>query len=138
MKEFGKLKEIKNKSYIEGRLGEWANFPLYSTEMLVPPLMFFIRWYYILPVIYLLNVLWGFFSDKFLNLKIAHFVYIVNRFRWIVFVVCGVFYISKGMYVESLLSFIYPFITVIFAFFNFKNNYRKIVQNFENFTYNVK
>ncbi|MCI4462984.1 MAG: hypothetical protein JHC30_02290 [Caldisericum sp.] len=126
MWEVEKHTKSENKAYIDGRSGEWANLPIYITEILVPPLMYFVKWYILLVAVYILNVLWGFVSGKFINLKISYILWQINKFRWIIFIVFGYFYISKSMYVEGALSLLWPFISLILAFLNPKNRQKKL------------
>ncbi|BAL81095.1 hypothetical protein [Caldisericum exile] len=128
--------KAENKAYIDGRSGEWANLPIYVTEILVPPLMGFIKWYILIVVIYILNLLWGFVSDKFINLKISYILWQINKFRWIVFIVSGYYYISKSMYIEGALSLLWPFISLILAFLNFYNKQKDIKAKIEEILYN--
>jgi hypothetical protein len=138
MWEVEKHTKSENKAYIDGRSGEWANLPIYITEILVPPLMYFVKWYILLVVVYILNVLWGFVSGKFINLKISYVLWQINKFRWIIFIVFGYFYISKSMYVEGALSLLWPFISLILAFLNPKNRQNEIKMKFEELLYNKR
>jgi hypothetical protein len=138
MWEVEKHTKSENKAYIDGRSGEWANLPIYITEILVPPLMYFVKWYILLVAVYVLNVLWGFVSDKFINLKISYILWQINKFRWIIFIVFGYFYISKSMYVEGALSLLWPFISLILAFLNPKNRQNEIKMKFEELLYNKR
>jgi len=138
MWEVEKHTKSENKAYIDGRSGEWANLPIYITEILVPPLMYFVKWYILLVAVYILNVLWGFVSGKFINLKISYILWQINKFRWIIFIVFGYFYISKSMYVEGALSLLWPFISLILAFLNPKNRQNEIKIKFEELLYNKR
>jgi hypothetical protein len=138
MWEVEKHTKSENKAYIDGRSGEWANLPIYITEILVPPLMYFVKWYILLVAVYILNVLWGFVSGKFINLKISYILWQINKFRWIIFIVFGYFYISKSMYVEGALSLLWPFISLILAFLNPKNRQNEIKMKFEELLYNKR
>lgn len=138
MWEVEKHTKSENKAYIDGRSGEWANLPIYITEILVPPLMYFVKWYILLVAVYILNVLWGFVSGKFINLKISYVLWQINKFRWIIFIVFGYFYISKSMYVEGALSLLWPFISLILAFLNPKNRQNEIEMKFEELLYNKR
>lgn len=138
MWEVEKHTKSENKAYIDGRSGEWANLPIYITEILVPPLMYFVKWYILLVAVYILNVLWGFVSGKFINLKISYILWQINKFRWIIFIVFGYFYISKSMYVEGALSLLWPFISLILAFLNPKNRQNEIKIKFEGLLYNKR
>lgn len=127
-----------NKAYIDGRSGEWANLPVYATEILVPPLMYVVKWYIIIAAVLILNILWGFLSDKFINTKLSYILWQINKFRWLVFIVFGYFYISRSMFVEGALSLLWPFIAIIFALLNFNNKQKqgKIKLKFEELLYN--
>lgn len=125
-----------NRIYIEGRSGEWANLPVYATEILVPPLMLVLKWYFIIPLVFLSNILWGMVSDKVINPKISYLLFQINRYRWVVFLIFGIFYFSKEMYIEGALSFAWPFISVVFALLNFTSKYTRIKENFEKILYN--
>jgi hypothetical protein len=138
MWEVEKHTKSENKAYIDGRSGEWANLPIYITEILVPPLMYFVKWYILLVAVYILNVLWGFVSGRFINLKISYILWQINKFRWIIFIVFGYFYISKSMYVEGALSLLWPFISLILAFLNPKNRQNEIKMKFEELLYNKR
>jgi hypothetical protein len=138
MWEVEKHTKSENKAYIDGRSGEWANLPIYITEILIPPLMYFVKWYILLVAVYILNVLWGFVSGKFINLKISYILWQINKFRWIIFIVFGYFYISKSMYVEGALSLLWPFISLILAFLNPKNRQNEIKMKFEELLYNKR
>jgi len=138
MWEVEKHTKSENKAYIDGRSGEWANLPIYITEILVPPLMYFVKWYILLVAVYILNVLWGFISGKFINPKISYILWQINKFRWIIFIVFGYFYISKSMYVEGALSLLWPFISLILAFLNPKNRQNEIKMKFEELLYNKR
>ncbi|PMP82429.1 MAG: hypothetical protein C0175_03655, partial [Caldisericum exile] len=91
-----------NRAYIDGRSGEWANLPIYATEILIPPLMYFVKWHILITTVYILNVLWGFVSLRFINLKISYILWQINKFRWIIFIFFGYYYISKSMYIEGI------------------------------------
>jgi len=138
MWEVEKHTKSENKAYIDGRSGEWANLPIYITEILVPPLMYFVKWYILLVAVYILNVLWGFVSGKFINLKISYILWQINKFRWIIFIVFGYFYISKSMFVEGAISLLWPFISLILAFLNPKNRQNEIKMKFEELLYNKR
>jgi len=100
--------------------------------------MYFVKWYILLVAVYILNVLWGFVSGKFINLKISYILWQINKFRWIIFIVFGYFYISKSMYVEGALSLLWPFISLILAFLNPKNRQNEIKMKFEELLYNKR
>jgi hypothetical protein len=138
MWEVEKHTKSENKAYIDGQSGEWANLPIYITEILVPPLMYFVKWYILLVAVYILNVLWGFVSGKFINLKISYILWQINKFRWIIFIVFGYFYISKSMFVEGAISLLWPFISLILAFLNPKNRQNEIKMKFEELLYNKR
>ncbi|MGB9769065.1 MULTISPECIES: hypothetical protein [Caldisericum] len=125
-----------NRAYIDGRSGEWANLPIYATEILIPPLMYFVKWHILITTVYILNVLWGFVSLRFINLKISYILWQINKFRWIIFIFFGYYYISKSMYIEGILSLFWPFISLILAFLNFNNRQEEIKAKIEEILYN--
>ena len=57
--------------------------------------------------------------------------------RWIVFIIFGGFYISETMYVEAVLSFIWPFISLLLALPNYIRGYNKEIRaKYEELLYN--
>jgi hypothetical protein len=117
-----------NETYLNARADEWTSLPIYATEIIIPPLMYFIKLYYVIIAVFVLNIIWGFFNRKFINIRISHILWEINKVRWIVFIVFGGFYISKTMYVEAVLSFIWPFIALILALPNFIRGYNKEIR----------
>jgi len=75
-----------NETYINARADEWTSLPIYATEIIVPPLMYFIKWYYIIIAVFVLNIVWGFFNRKFISIRISHILWEINKVRWIVFI----------------------------------------------------
>jgi len=48
-----------NETYINARADEWTSLPIYATEIIVPPLMYFIKWYYIIIAVFVLQYCCG-------------------------------------------------------------------------------
>ncbi|MGB9694356.1 MAG: hypothetical protein ACP5SB_01755 [Caldisericaceae bacterium] len=125
-----KHKKSENEAYINGRASEWVHFPVVSTQIIVPPLFLVIKWYYILVGLILLEVVWAFIRDRYTNYKLSDFVWQLNKVKWIIFIAFGGFYIYKSMFVEAALSFLWPFVSLLIAFVNPKQDYDSIREKF--------
>lgn len=125
-----KHKKTENEAYINGRSGEWAHFPIFSTQMLVPPLFLVVKWYFVLIGLVLLEILWSFVREKNLNYRLSDLVWQLNKARWAVFIGFGGFYIYKTMFVEAALSFLWPFVSLLIAFVDPKQDYNAIKEKF--------
>lgn len=113
MWKFEKHSKRENDIYIEGRASEWLHFPLFATQIFIPPIFMFAPWWIVILFLIILDFIWMRVSIKFASLKIADLFWNVNKFKWIVFVFFGYFYISKTMWVEAAFSLLWPFIAFV-------------------------
>jgi hypothetical protein len=125
-----KHKKSENEAYINGRASEWVNFPIAFTQILVPPVFLIVKWYYVLIGLVFLEIVWAFMREKYVDYKLADFIWQLNKIKWIIFIGFGGFYIYKSMFVEAALSFLWPFISLLFAFVNPKQDYDVIKEKF--------
>ncbi len=126
-----KHKKSENEAYISGRASEWVHFPIVLTQILVPISFWFVKWYYVLIALVVLDIAWGFVRDKYISVRLADTIWQINKVKWIIFIVFGGTYIAKDMYVEAALSFLWPFVSLLLAFINPKQNFDAIKKKFE-------
>lgn len=120
-----------NEAYFTGRASEWAHFPLFITQIAVPPLMLIVPWWVVIVLVIALDLLWSLYREKIVNVKLADFFYNVNKFKWISFIAFGAFYISRSMWIEAVLSFLWPFIAFVLALVIGRPNYEVLKEKFE-------
>ncbi len=120
-----------NEVYFKARAAEWAHFPLFASQIIVPALMLFLPWWVVIVCIAVLDLLWALFREKNVSASIAHVFWTVNKFKFPVFIAFGVYYIWKSRWIEAGISFLWPFFAFVLAFIGPKADYGIIAKKME-------
>jgi uncharacterized membrane protein (Fun14 family) len=113
MWKIAKHTEKENNDYFRARASEWANYPLFILQSFIPILFYFTKWWYLIIGVYILNLFWVPLRYKFVNIQLLDFGWRLNKAKWAILAVTGIFLFSKHMLLEGIIAFIWPFITLI-------------------------
>jgi hypothetical protein len=104
-----------NEAYINGRASEWGHLPVFATQIFMPLLFLVLKWYFVIILVILLDWVWSMFRYKYYNMYISDSFWKLNKFKFPVLIVYGFFFIAKKLYVEGAITFLWPFISILFV-----------------------
>jgi|ERR1035438_140255 hypothetical protein len=102
--------ESEIRQYLMARAIEWNDWPGFLSQPIVPILLIFYKWWFILSVVLFVAFLWSFIKYKYINVELAEFGIFFTRLKWITIPVSVIYLISEGSYGLAILAFIWPFI----------------------------
>lgn len=112
------------------RTTEWANWPLFILQPVVPFLLLFIPWWKIIIGILILSYLWTLLRNKYHNLNLTLLGAFFVRLKWPVSILMGIVFLISGQYFQSVLSFLWPAVTMFLILFIPVTNFGPIQERF--------
>jgi hypothetical protein len=99
------------------RSTEWANWPLFILQPIVPILLLFVPWWEIIIGILILSYAWTLIRNKYQSINLTLLGAFSGRLKWPVSIVMGIVFLISAQYIQSALSFIWPAVTIFLMLF---------------------
>jgi hypothetical protein len=91
---------------------EWAALPAYTSALYVPIALIFWPWYFVIPVVFVLGVLWCAIRYQFISPRLAMLMaLVVPTLKWPVALISAGVLVWQGHYGIAFLAFIWQFLT---------------------------
>jgi hypothetical protein len=115
--QFSVLFDKDNERILLLRALEWGNWPLFIVQPIAPVLLLFIDWWKLLIGVMLLDWVWALIRFRYQSIILALFAAIFVRLKWISSIALGIYFLIKQAYFLSILSFLWPIITMLLVYF---------------------
>jgi hypothetical protein len=99
------------------RSTEWANWPLFIFQPIVPVLFLLIPWWGIIIGILILSYTWTLIRNRYHSLNLALLGAFFVRLKWPVSIIMAMVFLLSGQYVRSVLSALWPVVTMFLMLF---------------------
>jgi hypothetical protein len=91
------------------RAAEWANWPSFVSQPIVPCLLIFYPWYYILGGVFVLDILWASIRYTYVNVTAAtKAVIFVSFLKWPAAVFSAIYLLRDHRYLSGALAIAWP------------------------------
>lgn len=88
---------------------EWANWPSFVSQPIVPCLLIFYPWYYILGAVFIFDVLWAKIRYTYVSVTAAtKAVIFVSFLKWPAGVFSAIYLLREHRYLSSALAIAWP------------------------------
>jgi len=118
-------KELKR--FIWLRAIEWANWPLFVSQPVIPIAMIFLNWWWVVGGIIFLNALWSTIKYRFFSLPAAMAGVIFVRLRWIAVIISGLYFACIQNYYLAFLAVLWPILSALIVFPGKLNRIRSLI-----------
>jgi hypothetical protein len=106
-----------NAAWARLRAIEWKAFPAFISQPIVPVLLLGFSWYVIVIGIVLSAFIWRLIRWRFISIPIASAAAIFVAFmKWPLAVAMAIFFIFKGLWLNSIISFSWPLLVVLVSY----------------------
>jgi hypothetical protein len=93
------------------RAVEWANWPSFLTQPLVPILFIFLWWPYVLAGVLVLDVLWASIRYSYVNMQLANVgALFVVWLKWPATISAAIYLCIQGRYITGIFALIWPWL----------------------------
>jgi hypothetical protein len=90
---------------------EWANWPIFISQPLIPIALVFFKWWLVLVIIYTTNIFWSVVRYKYFNPFAATLAAYFVKLRWFVAIGCGVYLFIHSDYELAMIAFLWPLLS---------------------------
>ncbi len=98
------------------RGNEWCALPLYLSQIIVPVLLFFLNFIYLLVFILAISWLWAMVRYRFVSYFIANITQYIIVLQWVVSIAMFILFIIYGDYFNAIIALLYPIIVLVLLF----------------------
>ena len=96
---------------------EWKALPAFISQPLVPALLLSFAWYEIILGIIIAAIIWVPIRWRFMSIPVASASAIFVTFvKWPAAIAMGTFFLYKGLWLNSFISFFWPFLVLLVQF----------------------
>jgi hypothetical protein len=121
------LSEKEFKRFIWLRAIEWANWPLFVSQPVIPIAMIFLNWWWVVGGIFFINILWSTIKYRSFSLPIAMAGVFFVRLRWISAAISGLYFIFIQNYFLAFLAVLWPILNALIVFPDKLNRIRLLI-----------
>lgn len=106
-----------NADWARLRAIEWKALPAFISQPIVPVLLLGFNWYVIMTGIILVAFVWRPIRWRFVSVPVASaFAIFVTFTKWPLAIAMGVFFLYKGMWLNSFISFFWPLLVIVVSY----------------------
>lgn len=105
------LTDEEAKRWIWLRSIEWANWPMFISQPLVPIAIIFFKWWSVLVMIYTVNILWSGVRYKYFNPLSATLAAYFVKLTWPVVIGCGIYLLIHSNYELAMIACLWPLLS---------------------------
>lgn len=92
---------------------EWAEWPIFVAQPLVPLLLLWISWWKIVIGLWVVDLLWNTFNEKWVNVSLADFGCYFVKLKWLSSVGMAIYFYANDMLLYAVVSLLWPLITLV-------------------------
>lgn len=90
---------------------EWANWPIFISQPLIPIAIIFFKWWLVLVIIYIINIFWSGVRYKYFNPLSATLAAYFVKLNWPAAIGCGVYLYVHGDYALAMMACLCPLLS---------------------------
>ena len=94
---------------------EWARFPLFATQPIIPILIIFYPWKWVAIGIYLATWAWMPVRGSFISLSISQAAATFSHVKFLTCLGAGVFFVLEERWIEAVVATFWPLFAVMFS-----------------------
>jgi hypothetical protein len=110
------LSEVELKRFVSLRAIEWANWPLFVSQPVIPIATIFLNWWWVIGGIYFVNILWSTIKYRSFSLPAAMAGVFFVRLRWITVGIAGLYFTVIQNYSLAFLAVLWPILSGLIVF----------------------
>ena len=95
------------------RAAEWKALPVYLSQPILPSLLLFVPWFYVLPAVVVIAVPWRFIRERFVSIDLAAAAWLFNFLKWPATAAAVADRVISGDYIAAGLAAFWPFAGVV-------------------------
>ena len=95
---------------------EWGAWPLFVTQPIVPILLLYFHWWYIIFTLVALTWIWALIRYKFVSVILARYGAYFVFSKWFVSIGMAIYFLTKEQYFFAVFSGFYPLILLVIMF----------------------
>lgn len=96
------------------RAMEWGNYPTFSSRAVVPVLLVFFPWYYVLGGLMAAEVLWCAVRYSFVSIALARAAVVLSLLAYPAAAICSGYLFWHGRWGVGALAFLWPLLASVF------------------------
>ena len=90
---------------------EWANWPVFLSQPIVPILFIFLWWPYALAFVFFIDIVWAFVRYSFVNMTLANLGAIFVAWpKWPLAIGSSIYLLIHGSYVAAVIALLWPLV----------------------------
>ncbi|MGD0338514.1 MAG: hypothetical protein ABSB78_06970 [Bacteroidota bacterium] len=90
---------------------EWANWPIFISQPLIPIAIIFFKWWLVLVMIYTINIFWSGVRYKYFDPLSATLAAFFVKLRWPAAIGCGVYLFIHSNYELAMVACLWPLLS---------------------------
>ena len=90
---------------------EWAGWPSFITQPIVPVLLIFLAWFWIIAGLFTLNVIWAAVRCSFVSPRLAQLAVYFVILKWPASLGSAIYLFISGRYVIGIVALLWPFLS---------------------------
>jgi len=92
---------------------EWARWPLFIVQPIMPVLLIFTTWQVLIPLVLIIDLLWEILIRyRFISFRLAIAGMYLVRLKWITCPLMGIYFYIHGHIINSIIALFWPLITL--------------------------
>ena len=99
------------------RSTEWANWPLFVLQPIVPVALLFVPWWIPIVGVLALSYAWILARNRYHSLRLTLLGSLFVRFKWAVSIVMALVFLIMGQFIQAAFSILWPLITMLLMLF---------------------
>lgn len=105
------LRDEEVRRWIWLRSIEWANWPIFISQPLIPIAIIFFKWWLVLVMIYTTNIFWSGVRYKYFNPLSATLAAFFVKLKWPAAIGCGMYLFIHSNYELAMIACLWPLLS---------------------------